>query len=330
MKIITREEGIKMRYIITGVDGQLASRVAETVLEEVDGHNLTFTCMKKDRIPKARVQRWENAGVKIFEINYDDIPSMERAFKNGDRIYIVSGLEVGKRVQQHKNAIDTAIKAGISHITYSSFIGATDPKYAHVFVTPDHTATENYLKSTGIAYNAMRNNLYLENYLTMYPMLALMSDNKWLSTAGEGRATLVHKDDCARAAAAALLGKGEDNKAYNIVGSESVSVRDLCNLIKEISCKDLEYIPVNPEQYYEYLKKLHIPKEITGDFSQSPVPFCGEDLMTTDASIQEGLLNVESNAIELLTGQKPKTAKDIVEKYKYIWEENIQNWRDMK
>ncbi|GJM75136.1 hypothetical protein HMSSN036_73520 [Paenibacillus macerans] len=91
-----------MRYIVTGVDGQLASRVAETVLAEADGRNLTFTCMKKDRIPKDTVQRWESAGVKIFEINYDDIPSMERAFKDGDRIYIVSGLEVGRRVQQHK------------------------------------------------------------------------------------------------------------------------------------------------------------------------------------------------------------------------------------
>ncbi len=319
-----------MRYIVTGVDGQLASRVAETVLAEVDGRNLTFTCMKKDRIPKDTVQRWENAGVKIFEINYDDIPSMERAFKDGDRIYIVSGLEVGRRVQQHKNAIDTAIKAGISHITYSSFIGATDPNYAHVFVTPDHTATENYLKSTGITYNAMRNNLYLENYLTMYTMLALMSDNKWLSTAGEERATLVHKDDCARAAAAALLGKAKDNEAYNIVGSESVSVRDLCNLIKEVSGRDLEYIPVNAEQYYEHLEKLHIPREITGDFSRSPVPFCGDDLVTTDASIKEGLLNVHSDAIETLTGQKPKTARDIIGKYKYIWENNIRNWRDMK
>ncbi|MGW9529135.1 NmrA family NAD(P)-binding protein [Paenibacillus terrae] len=319
-----------MRYIVTGVDGQLASRIAETVLAEVGGRELTFTCMNKERIPKDALQRWEQAGVSIFEINYDDIPSMVRAFKDGDRIYIVSGLEVGKRVQQHRNAIDTAIRAGISHITYSSFIGATDPDYAHVYVTPDHTATEQYLKSTGIAYNAVRNNLYLENYLTMYTMLALMSDHKWLSTAGEGRATLVHKDDCARAAAAALLGKAEDNRAYDIVGSESVSVRDLCNLIQEVSGEDMEYIPVDAEQYYKYLEKLHIPREITGDFSRSPVPFCGEDLMTTDASIKEGLLNVKSDAIEVLTGQKPKTARDIVGKYKYIWENHIRSWRDMK
>lgn len=35
VNIITKEEGIRMRYIVTGVDGQLASRIAETVLAEV-------------------------------------------------------------------------------------------------------------------------------------------------------------------------------------------------------------------------------------------------------------------------------------------------------
>ncbi|MGP3785320.1 hypothetical protein [Paenibacillus sp. 1A_MP2] len=52
--------------------------------------------------------------------------------------------------------------------------------------------------------------------------------------------------------------------------------------------------------------------------------------MTTDASIKEGLLDVQSNAIEILTGQQPKTARDIIGKYKYIWENNIRSWRDMK
>lgn len=319
-----------MRYIITGVDGKLAGRIAENVLKEVDGRNLTFTCWKKERIPQNKMERWESLGVKIFEINYDDIQSMERAFQGGDRIYIVSGLEVGKRVQQHKNAINTAIKCGVSHITYSSFIGATDPGYEHVYVTPDHTATENYLKSTGVTYNAMRNNLYLENYLTIFSMLAFMTDNKWLSTAGEGKATLVHKGDCARAAAAVVLGKGENNRAYNITGSESISVRDLCELVKRESGTDLEYIPVEPEDYYKSLEKLHIPREISGDFSKSPVPFCGADIVTNDASIKEGLLNVKSDEIELLTGQKPKTAKEIISDYRYIWENGIRDYRDIK
>ncbi len=319
-----------MRYTVTGADGKLAGRIAENMINEVGGDNLTVSCYKIGNLDRQTKQRWENNGVRIVEANYDDVDSLNEAYKDSDRVYIVSGLEVGKRVQQHKNAIDAAINQGVKHITYSSFVGATDPAYEHVYVTPDHTATENYLKSTGIPYTAMRNNLYLENYLTMYAMLAFMSDNVWDSTAGEGHATLVHKDDCALAATASLLGKGEDFRAYNIVGSESISVRKLCELVSKASGIPLDYEPVDEETYYKYLQKLNIPRLIDGDFSKSPVPFCGADIVTNDKSIADGYMDVKSNDIELLTGQKPKTAEEIVNDFSYVWEDKVQSWAEMK
>ncbi|MCB2362338.1 NmrA family NAD(P)-binding protein [Clostridium estertheticum] len=319
-----------MRYIITGVDGQLSSRIAENMLNEVDGKNLTFTCYKINNLHKDKRERWKSLGVKVVEANYDDIDSLERAFEGGDRIYIVSGLQVGKRQQQHKNAIDAAIKMGVKHIIYNSCIGATEPEYSRVYITPDHTATEKYLKSLDISYNTMRNNLYLENYLTMYPMLAFMLKNEWYSTAGEGRATFVHKDDVARVGAALLLGKGEDNISYNVCGSESISVREICEIVSKAAGIDLKYFPASDKEYYEYLSRVNIPELIIGDFSKSPVPFCGADIVTNDEAVRDGLLDVKSDAVEKLTGLKPKTAKEIVWEYSYMWEENVTNWKDMR
>lgn len=319
-----------MRYIVTGADGKLAGRVAENMIKEVGGENLTFTVWSKKFVPQEKLENWQKLGVRVCEANYDDVEALNEAFKDGDRVYIVSGLEVGKRVQQHKNAIDAAINQGVSHITYSSFVGATEPEYAHLDVTPDHTATEEYLKETGHPYTAMRNSLYIENYLTMYPMLARMAKNVWASTAMEGKATLIAKDDAAAAATAVLLGGGEAFRSYNIFGSESISVRELCNLVNETSGMDLIYDPVDDESYYRYLEKLHVPRHITGDFSKSPVPFSGDDIVSNDASIRDGLLDRVSNDVELLTGKKAKTAKDIVEESSYVWKENIQNWKDMR
>jgi NAD(P)H dehydrogenase (quinone) len=320
-----------MRYIVTGVDGQLGRRIAQNMLNEVSGKELTFTASSINRLNPEQVKEWEAAGVRVAEANYDDFDQMVDAFKDGNRIYIMSGLEVGKRTKQHRDAIDAAIKAGVTHIVYNSCIGATEPEYKKVYITPDHTATELYLRELeGITWNTMRNNLYLENYLTMYPMLAFMADNEWYSTAKDGRATFVHKDDVARAGAALLLGKGEDNKSYNICGSEHISVREICELVAKASGRPLKYFGVDPEEYYDYLDKLHIPRLITGDFSQSPVPFCGADIVTNDEAVLNGMEDVESTAIKDLTGQDPKTAADIVNNYSYIWEENISNWNQMK
>ncbi len=319
-----------MRYIVTGVDGKLAGRVAENMIKEVGGENLIFTCWNLNFVPKEKLERWKKEGVEVFEANYDDVEALNRAFKGGDRIYIVSGLEVGKRVQQHTNAINAAINQGVKHITYSSGYGATDPKYAHLDVTPDHTGTELYLQSTGHPYTALRNSLYIENYLTMYPMLAMMADDVWASTAMDGRAALIAKDDAAAAATASLLGKGEDFRSYNIYGSERISVGELCDLVNEVSGMNLKYAGVDDEAYFKYLETVNIPRHITGDFSKSPVPFSGDDIVSNDAAIRDGLLDVVSNDVELLTGRKPKTARDIVMESAYVWEEKVDNWKYMR
>ncbi|MBP2664096.1 MAG: NAD(P)-dependent oxidoreductase, partial [Firmicutes bacterium] len=71
-----------------------------------------------------------------------------------------------------------------------------------------------------------------ENYLLGYPKMVLSTGNRWRSNAGEGRATFIAKDDSARVAAALLLGKGQNNMAYNVTG-ESISEREICKLVAE-------------------------------------------------------------------------------------------------
>lgn len=43
-----------MKYVVTGVDGKLAGRVAENMLHQVDGSELIFTCPNPDRVPEEK------------------------------------------------------------------------------------------------------------------------------------------------------------------------------------------------------------------------------------------------------------------------------------
>lgn len=320
-----------MRYIVCGADGQLAGRVAEYAMQNApEEAEFTFTVYKLERVPKEKLERWQEAGVRVVEADYDNISSLEEAFKDGDRIYIVSGLAIGHRVEQHKNAINTAIKMGVKHITYSSFIGASDPAYKDVYVTPDHTATEEYLRSTGVAFNCCRNNLYMENWLTLWPMLARISGNVFHSASGEGKATFIHKDDAAKAAAACLLGKGEDGRCYNICGPEAITVRELCDLVNQYSGLNLTYSADDEEAFFSWTDSLGIPRVIEGDFSKAPIPFCAMDGYTNEQAVATGLMNVPSNDVELLTGEKPKRADEIAPLYKPMWEADINNWLKIK
>lgn len=324
-----------MKYVITGCDGKLGGRIAENMIYHELPKNLIFTCPFPENLPQEKQEQWAQLGISVRAANYDKPEQMVDAFKGAGRIVIVSGVLIGeKRVTQHKNVINSAIKAGIKHITYISFLGASDPRYAHVYVTPDHTATEAYLHEVcppaGVEFNIMRNNLYMENYLTTSVMLALISDNKWYTTAGEGKATYIAKDDCALAATALLLGAGEKNKAYNITGSESISQRDMCKIVSDASGISIEYCPVDKPTFFEYLDSIGIPRDTDQDFSLSPVPWCGNDMVTNEASIAEGLMDFASNDFKELTLQEPQTAKQIIHNYDYIWKEKVKHWKDIK
>lgn len=113
---------------MTGCDGKLGGRTAKLMLQQVAPADLTFTCSFLDRLDPEKKARWESLGVKVCQANYDDPDEMVKAFAGGDRIFIVSAVTIGEiRVRQHKNVVDAAIAAGVKHITYTSFLGASGP-----------------------------------------------------------------------------------------------------------------------------------------------------------------------------------------------------------
>lgn len=318
-----------MKYLVTGADGKLAGRVADNMLSEVGGTELIFTCPNLQRLSSEKRRKWEEQGVEVLEANYDREEQMEQAFRGADRIFFISSIINGpKRIEQHRKVIEACKKAGVKHITYTSFFGADREGY-NQYVLPDHRATEKMLAESGIEYNIMRNNLYMENYLTTSVMLAMLSSNVWGTTAGEGKVTSIAKDDSARCGAALLLGKGGHNAAYDLTSTIPLSQREICEMIAEKSGIPFVYQPMTEEEFRGYLENLHIPRTTDGDFSQAPVPFCSNDMITNEAGISEGQMGIVTHDVELLTGRKPLEVKDLLDKYSYVWEKKISNWKDL-
>ena len=318
-----------MKYVVTGVDGQLGGRVAQNMIKAVGGHELIFTCPDIQRISTEKKNDWVNRGIAIRQANYDDKEEMIRSFSGGDRLYMISGIKNGpERQKQHKDVIDAAKEAGIKHITYTSFLGANRDEY-HQYVLPDHTITEAHLKESGLDYNIMRNNLYLDNYLTDFPKMAFWYDRKWRTTAGETEATFVIKDDSARVATSLLLGKGEYNKDYDVTGGQLLSERRICQLVSEISGVELEYTPMTHDEFFEFFDSIGVPRTTNEDSSKAPFLWCSNDIVTNEASVGDGLMAVETSTIKDLTGREPMKIEDIVQEYAMLWSDWI-NQGDQK
>ncbi len=333
-RIVDAAREIGYQHVVHHSCGRVGGRVCANMLEEVPAEDLTFTCPDLSRLSKEKKEKYEKAGVTIKQANYDNLEEMTEAFKGGDRIYVVSSILNGpERVVQHKNVFDACVAAGVGHIVYTSFFGANRPDY-HQYVLPDHTATEAYLKEMssrlGFTYNVMRNNLYMENYLTNSVMLANLSDYVWGTNAGEGRFTPIAKDDSGACASALLLGKGGYNTDYDLTSQTPICEREMCEMVAEHSGKPYRFVAMNDEEYLAYLDNLGISRGTEGYNSKAPVLWCSNDMVTNEGGIAGGQMGVASNDVEKLLGRKPLEVADIIDKYSYMWEENVTNWKQIR
>jgi hypothetical protein len=105
---------------VTGVTGTLGSRVLERLAGagDVPLRLVVRDAGRAPAVPGAEVV--ENPG------GYADPAGFRAALDGVDTLYLVSAAEAEDRLQQHFDAVDAAVAAGVQRIVYTSFLGAKD------------------------------------------------------------------------------------------------------------------------------------------------------------------------------------------------------------
>ncbi len=127
-----------MKIVVTGATGQLGRLTVEALLRRgVPASDITATGRRTEALADLAGQ-----GVHVHRADYTDPTSLREAFTGADRLLLVSGSEVGQRVQQHGNAIDAAVEAGVGLVAYTSIPRADR---SSLLLAEEHRATETLL-----------------------------------------------------------------------------------------------------------------------------------------------------------------------------------------
>ena len=276
--------------LVTGASGQLGQRVVELLLEADAG-----TIVATTRTPEKLANLTEK-GVIVRHADFNQPDSLPEAFAGVDRLLIIStdSLEKpGLRVTQHQAAIKAAEAAGVSHVVYTSVVNPGPGS-----VIPDHYETEEALAASQLNWTILRNNLYADLLPSTIGQAIQMG--QLFSAAGDGRLAYISREDCAQAAAAALLSSFDGRRTLNITGAEALSPADLAALASNMAGKPVTYVPLTKDELINNMVAAGVP--------EPAAQFVG----ALDAATARGQFDVLSDDFAELTGHKPTAVADFL------------------
>jgi NAD(P)H dehydrogenase (quinone) len=279
--------------LVTGASGQLGRQVVELLLQTHNGPIIAAT-----RTPE-KLADFSQRGVIVRRADFEDPASLVESFQRADRLLLIStdAIDVpGRRLNQHRNAVKAAEQAGVKHVVYTSLMnpGPGSP----VLIAPDHRGTEEALRESKLGWTLLRENIYMDLMLMSIPQAFKMGG--LFNAIGDGKAAYITREDCARAAAAALVSSYEGRRVLDITGPEAVSQYDVANIASRVIGQQIAYVPLELETLIQNMVSAGLPHPVA------------ESYASFDAGIAQGKFSAVSSTVEELTGRKPTSLADFL------------------
>src|SRR4051812_42926919 len=212
---------------VTGVTGALGGLVSRALADAgVALRLLVRTPGKAPELPGATVERFD----------YSDQKDCERALSGVETLFFVSGAENERRLAQHRSVVDAAAAAGVQHVVYTSFVGASPT--CTFTLGRDHFATEEHIRERGLTHTFLRDNFYQD----LLPYF-VGDDGVIRGPAGQGRAAFVARADIARVATTVLFDPGAHaDRTYDLTGPEAITLDEVASVLTAGLRRPVSYV----------------------------------------------------------------------------------------
>lgn len=280
-----------MTFTVTAASGHLGRLAVQALLDQgVPADQIVATARTPEKLSDLAAQ-----GVQVREADYSKPETLASAFAGTEKLLLISGSEVGQRIPQHTNAVKAAVEAGVKLIAYTSapYADTTD-----LPVAPEHKATEEIIRASGVPFVFLRNGWYFENYTEN--LASALQYGALLGSAGEGRISAATRADFAAAAAAVLTSDGHENAVYELGGDEPFTMAELAAEVTRQSGTEVAYRDLPADEYEKALVAAGVP-----DGYASVLASC-------DVEVRKGALFIDSGDLSRLIGRPTTPLADAV------------------
>jgi NAD(P)H dehydrogenase (quinone) len=281
-----------MKICVSGASGQLGRLVGEELLGHLEAHELVLMSRTPEALPE-----FADRGVEVRYGDFDEPGSLAEAFAGCDRLLLISSMAVGRRVEQHRTALEAAATAAVQRVVYTSLTNSVEGHPCGL-VVDENRLTEELLRDGDLPWTVLRNSAYAE---LQVPLGAVaIAYGKLVTNAGEGRVAPISRVDCAAAAAAVLMSDAHEGRTYEITGPEALSQSDIARLLSEASGRPVTVVQTGDRRLRWGLGRLGTPKPVA------------RAIVDLGIATREGYFDVVDGAFERLVGRRPQTLREVL------------------
>jgi uncharacterized protein YbjT (DUF2867 family) len=270
---------------LTGVTGHIGGLAARELA--ASGAELRLLARAPQRVPAL-------PGATVLPLSYGNTAEAVAALSGVEVLLMVSASEHVDRRAQHLGLVDAAAAAGVQHVVYTSFVGASPD--ATFTLVRDHWATEERIRAAGMAFTFLRDNLYAD----FFPDMA-GADGVIRGPAEDGRAAAVARADVARAAAAVLRDPAAHrDRTYDLTGPEALTLAEAAAVVTEVTGRPTRFVNETLEEAYASRASYGAP-----DWQV-------DAWVSTYTAIARGELAAVSDDVQTLTGRPPLSLRALL------------------
>jgi uncharacterized protein YbjT (DUF2867 family) len=226
----------KPTVLVLGSTGKIGKLIVQELEQSSDVH-LRLTSRRPEE-----VQRMRNEGKEAVHLDLDNPQTFALALSGVDRAFLLTGYTVAM-LTQSKTFVDSARKAGVTHLVHLGIFGewdCTDPHFVW------HQLIESYIKANGLAWTHLHPNMFMDNLLGATPpeknQLTLYFENR--------RVGWIAVSDIA-AMAARVLGQGPEKHHGRDywMSSEVLDGEEVAAILSEVTGRNIAFNPRGPDDF---------------------------------------------------------------------------------